>query len=92
MHHTLLSAQQDARDVVPASSSETIPFEPPVVHRGYGSHMETFRQEALRNQSRRSVSRDLLFRDEDRRTFKAVHPLLLTKPQVYPVHKDAEKE
>ena len=92
MHHTLVALQQDARNAAQAGSSETIPFEPPVVHRGYGSHMEALRQESLRSQTGRSVSRDLLFRDEDRKTFKALHPFLLTKPQAFPVHRGAERK
>jgi hypothetical protein len=97
IHQTLVAPQQDARHSVHAGSSgtissETIPFEPRVVHPGYGSHMEAFRQESLRSQVGRSASRDLLFRDEDRKTFKALHPFLLNKPQAFPVQKSPKEQ
>lgn len=69
-------------------SSEAIPFDPPLVLRGWSSQD----RQMLWGPLRRPVQplplnrpRDLLFRAEDRQLFKAIHPFLLTRPQPVPV-------
>jgi hypothetical protein len=83
IRHTLADPQQREPALVQVTSSETLPFDPPVVYPGFGSDMGVFKREPLRSQAGPSFPRNLLFRDEDRKSFKALHPFLLTRPQAY---------
>lgn len=77
-----LIIEQDA-DLTTASAA-AIPFEPPIVLRGWPTQNGQMLRGPLRPEFL-GQSRDLLFRPEDRRTFKAMHPFLRTEPQVVPV-------
>ena len=59
-----------------AVRSNAIPFRPPTVLPGWGPEQQR-RYSRLPLRPAPRVGRDLMFRDEDRDTFQAVHPFLL---------------
>lgn len=60
------------------AAPEQIPFNPPVVHRGYNRNSPLWKPQ---QRNAKHQSRSLLFEDADRRSFKAMHPFLLEDPQ-----------
>ncbi len=84
-----LITEQDA-DVTTVSAA-AIPFEPPLVLRGWPTHNGRMLRGPLRPEFL-GQNRDLLFRPQDRRTFKAMHPFLRTEPQVVPVIRAPQAE
>ena len=51
-----------------------IPFEPPVVHRGFDPNSPLWKPQKQNGKFRKP---NALFTEEDRRSFKAMHPFLL---------------
>ena len=82
------SARADQEDAPIArlrpAQSAAIPFRPPLVHRGWGPSQQHQFSSSSRLpgtlQPQRGLARDLMFRDEDRDVFQAVHPFLI-KPE-----------
>jgi len=70
------------RASVAVTAPASIPFEPPVVHRGWGPHQQTLAQQQRWSSGWRPGQRDLMFHSTDRRLFQAIHPLHLRETQV----------
>ena len=86
MCQVLADPEQESPRSVQTSSSGTIPFDPPVIYPGWPLPNDgSLKQERLRRNVPQPATRDLMFHNEDRTIFRALHPFMLREPRALSV-------